>query len=179
MATPQPFGREMTNREFFIRRWEQEYPAFLRVLKAVPADGLDYRPEPRARSAGELLALLVGIEQAGNELCEKGEIRWEDPGGIRKRDEMVASYEQTHEELQKRLRQMDEATWNKRAQCWEHGHVEIEDTLGGLLWLFFFDAIHHRGQLSTYIRPMGSKVPSIYGPSADEPTAKCFPVGLR
>jgi uncharacterized damage-inducible protein DinB len=37
------------------------------------------------------------------------------------------------------------------------------------LWLFFFDAIHHRGQLSTYIRPMGGKVPSIYGPSGDDP----------
>ncbi len=32
-----------------------------------------------------------------------------------------------------------------------------------------FDAIHHRGQLSVYLRPMGSKVPSIYGPSADDP----------
>jgi uncharacterized damage-inducible protein DinB len=35
-------------------------------------------------------------------------------------------------------------------------------------WGFLFDIIHHRGQLSTYLRPMGSTVPSIYGPSADE-----------
>jgi uncharacterized damage-inducible protein DinB len=166
----------MTNREFFIRRWEQEHPAFLQVLKAVPADRLDYRPEPRARSAGELVALLVGIEQAGNELCEKGEIHWEDPGGIRTRDEMVAAYERSHETLRKRLQQMDEATWNKSSQCWEYGHVEIEDTVGGLFWLFLFDAVHHRGQLSTYIRPMGGKVPSIYGATAEEPTAKCVPV---
>src|SRR5689334_7291005 len=41
------------------------------------------------------------------------------------------------------------------------GHV------GGLLWIALFDAVHHRGQLSAYIRPMGGKVPSIYGPSAD------------
>jgi uncharacterized damage-inducible protein DinB len=27
--------------------------------------------------------------------------------------------------------------------------------------------VHHRGQLSTYLRPMGGKVPAIYGPSAD------------
>lgn len=179
MATPQPFGREMTNREFFIRRWEQEYPAFVQVFKALPVDQLDYRPEPRARSAGELLALLVGIEQAGNELCEKGEIRWEDPKGFAKRDEMVAAYEQNHEALGKRLRELDEATWYKSSKCWEHGHVEIEDSVGGLLWLFFFDAVHHRGQLSTYIRPMGGKVPSICGPSADEPSAKCIPVGLH
>jgi uncharacterized damage-inducible protein DinB len=168
----------MTNREFFIRRWDQEYSAFLQVLKAVPADRLAYRPEPRARSAGELAALLVGLEQAGNELCEKGEIHWDDPGGTGKRDEMIAVYEQTHRELRNRLRRMDETTWNKRAQCWEHGHVEIEDTVGGLHWLFLFDGIHHRGQLSTYIRPIGGKVPSIYGPSADEPLAKCPPVSF-
>jgi uncharacterized damage-inducible protein DinB len=35
------------------------------------------------------------------------------------------------------------------------------------LWFILFDAIHHRGQLSAYLRPMGGKVPSIYGPSAD------------
>jgi uncharacterized damage-inducible protein DinB len=33
-------------------------------------------------------------------------------------------------------------------------------------------SIHHRGQLSTYLRPMGSKVPSIYGGSADEPITR-------
>jgi len=36
-------------------------------------------------------------------------------------------------------------------------------------WGFLLDIIHHRGQLSTYLRPMGSTVPQIYGPSADEP----------
>jgi len=37
-----------------------------------------------------------------------------------------------------------------------------------LAWGVLFDLIHHRGQLSTYLRPMGSTVPAIYGPSADE-----------
>jgi uncharacterized damage-inducible protein DinB len=36
-------------------------------------------------------------------------------------------------------------------------------------WGFLLDIIHHRGQLSMYLRPMGSTVPQIYGPSADEP----------
>jgi len=36
-----------------------------------------------------------------------------------------------------------------------------------MAWILLFDAIHHRGQISTLIRPMGGKVPSIYGPSAD------------
>jgi len=63
MAT-QSLGRELGNREFFIQRWEQEYPAFVRVFKALPANGLDYRPHPRSRSAGELVALLVSSNKA-------------------------------------------------------------------------------------------------------------------
>ena len=38
-----------------------------------------------------------------------------------------------------------------------------------LAWSFLFDIVHHRGQITTYLRPMGSTVPQIYGPSADEP----------
>ncbi len=43
-----------------------------------------------------------------------------------------------------------------------------ERPLGEIMWLYHFDLIHHRGQLSTYLRPMGAKVPSIYGKSGDE-----------
>ncbi len=48
------------------------------------------------------------------------------------------------------------------------GDAAWETTIDGFVWGFLFDAIHHRGQLSTYLRPMGGKVPSIYGPSADD-----------
>jgi DinB family len=42
-----------------------------------------------------------------------------------------------------------------------------EHPAGTFLWLSLFDAIHHRGQLTACLRPMGGKVPAIYGPSAD------------
>ena len=38
-----------------------------------------------------------------------------------------------------------------------------------VLWGILMDSIHHRGQFSVYLRMAGGKVPSIYGPSADEP----------
>ncbi|HEV8216524.1 MAG TPA: DinB family protein, partial [Gemmatimonadaceae bacterium] len=40
---------------------------------------------------------------------------------------------------------------------------------GPMAWGFLFDIIHHRGQITTYLRPMGSTVPQVYGPTADEP----------
>ena len=44
----------------------------------------------------------------------------------------------------------------------------MKDTAYEMAWGFLLDQIDHRGQLSTYLRPMGAKVPAIYGPSADE-----------
>ncbi len=48
------------------------------------------------------------------------------------------------------------------------GKVLWTDTLENMVWGFLFDMVHHRGQLTAYIRPMGGKVPAIYGPSADD-----------
>jgi uncharacterized damage-inducible protein DinB len=49
------------------------------------------------------------------------------------------------------------------------GGAAWEDSIGEMVWGFLFDEVHHRGQLSTFLRPIGGKVPSIYGPSADDP----------
>jgi uncharacterized damage-inducible protein DinB len=82
---------------------------------------------------------------------------------------MIAVYEKNAAELESRLAKLDDAAWDKKAKFLVEGNVAWEAGLGDMLWGFLFDAIHHRGQLSTYIRPMGGKVPSIYGPSADDP----------
>jgi len=173
---PNRYGTELTNREYFIRRWSQEHPAFVDVCKALPASRLDYRPHPASRSAGELVALLVAIEQSCIALCEAGKtsystgLRWHPSTGFTSLEDMIAAYERYHEVLADRLEKLDDATWNHAAWL-IRGEQEIllKDTVGGLLWIALFDTVHHRGQLSTYIRPMGGKVPSIYGPSADAP----------
>jgi uncharacterized damage-inducible protein DinB len=170
------FGRDLSNREFFIRRWEQEFPGFLQVIRALPSDQLTYRPHPRSRSAGELAALLVSLEQSCIDLCTSGQssydtgMRWHPAERTATREEMIAAYEVHHNTLAEKLYSLDDAAWNHPA--WMiRGDQEIllKDTVGGLMWIALFDAVHHRGQLSTYIRTMGGKVPSIYGPSADNP----------
>jgi uncharacterized damage-inducible protein DinB len=174
---PEPIlGTQLSNREFFIRRWSQEYPAFVDTFKALPPDRLEYRPHPGSRSAGELVALLVSVEQSCAELCESGRssynsgLRFHPASGFTKLEEMLAAYDRHHHALAEKLNGLDDNTWNRPAWL-TRGEQEIvlKDTVGGLLWLALFDAVHHRGQLSTYIRPMGGKVPSIYGPSADSP----------
>jgi hypothetical protein len=54
---------------------------------------------------------------------------------------------------------------------WEGGldFFGSEHAAAPMAWSFLFDIVHHRGQITTYLRPMGSTVPQVYGPSADEP----------
>ncbi len=159
----------MSNRLFYIRCWEDEYPVFVKTLKAVPADKLDYRPHPSSRSAAELVWLQVVEKRSWFELLDTGKMNWEVHPPAMTLDEMIADYLDTHRRLAPRLKKVTDTNWSrKRVQFIVEGKVLLQTSLGHLFWLGLFDAIHHRGQLSTYIRPMGGKVPAIYGLSADD-----------
>jgi uncharacterized damage-inducible protein DinB len=166
----------LTNREFFIRRLSQEHAAFVDVCRALPADKLDYRPHPASRSAGELVAMLVSAQQSSIELCENGSssfnsgMQWHPSNPLTTLDQMIAAFELHHRSLIQKLHGVSDATWERPAWLMRgKQEILVKDTVGGLLWIALFDAVHHRGQLSTYIRPMGGEVPSIYGPSGDAP----------
>ena len=81
---------------------------------------------------------------------------------------MLAMYERWSKQLIDVVSKVDDEGWDRKAQGIYQGKVVMEQPLGIFLWFILFDAIHHRGQLAAYLRPMGGKVPSIYGPSADE-----------
>ena len=70
------------------------------------------------------------------------------------------------------LKKLDDAGWKRPVRFLMEGKQINETTTNEMLWGFLHDMIHHRGQLSTYIRPMGGKVPSIYGPSGDAAQAR-------
>ena len=158
----------MTNLEFCIARRKAEQPAFLRVLKAVPGGKLDYRPDPKSRTAAELAWMLAAEEASLLSLLETGDIHWkeEKPPSL---EQIVATYERSANAVNEKLAKLDDAGWQKKGRFLMGGAAVWEDTVEQMMWGMLFDSIHHRGQLSTYLRPMGGKVPSIYGPSADDP----------
>jgi uncharacterized damage-inducible protein DinB len=159
----------MTNLEFCVARRKAERTAFVRVLKAIPKERLDYRPDPKARTAIELAWLLAIEEAALVSLIKDGVVEWKESTPPDDIEKVVAAFEHSSAEVNERMERMDEAAWNKKVRFLMGNGGTWEDTLGQMVWGFLFDAIHHRGQLSTYLRPMGGKVPSIYGPSADDP----------
>jgi hypothetical protein len=147
MAT-QSLGRELSNREFFIQRWEQEYSAFIRVFKALPADRLDYRPHPASRSAGQLVALLVSAQESCIQLCKNRKslysgLRWQEPATLANQDQMISAYERDHNTLAIQLHSLDDNGWNHQAWLIQGtDEILLKDTVGGLLWIALFDEEH-------------------------------------
>ncbi len=159
----------MTNLEFCVARRKAERPAFIRVLKAIPEARADYRPDPKARTAAELAWLLAVEEAALLSLLDAGVVEWKDSPPPARLDTTVAAFENSSAEVNAKLERLDAEAWEKKVRLLMGGGGAWEEALSQMVWGFLFDAIHHRGQLSTYLRPMGGKVPSIYGPSADDP----------
>ena len=156
----------MTLREFYLERRRAEVPVFLSVLKAVPADHLSYKPHDRSPSAEQIVWTVTSELRACLDAVTHYKAEWkaEPPRPLR---EMVDLFERWSNELTDVVASMDEASWNRVAQFYYDGKVVSEQPVGQFLWFILFDAIHHRGQLSAYLRPMGGTVPAIYGPSAD------------
>jgi uncharacterized damage-inducible protein DinB len=158
----------MTNREFHLQCRKNETLAFLRVLNALPHDKFDYTPHEKSQTVEKIVWTLIAEAQALLQLIDTGELTFGAPPSLPPA-QMIDSFETAWNAVIQKIDAMDEAAWNKTGRFMMNGQVRMEQPLSGFLWLFFFDAIHHRGQLSTYIRPMGGKVPSIYGPSGDDP----------
>lgn len=160
----------MSELQFLKARRAAELPTFKKVLKALPADRWDYTPHERSPSARQIAWTLAGETQASSMAVDEGRVEWKPVAPPDDVEAIKRSFEEAYQALDERLNKLDDQGWQKNMQLIVGGKVVREMPLGEFLWIFFFDAIHHRGQLSTYIRPMGGKVPAIYGPSGDEAT---------
>jgi uncharacterized damage-inducible protein DinB len=159
----------MNCKDFFLKHWQKEGPATHKVISRVPTDSCEYRSDPKARTAREIAWLMVREEEALVEGLERGRFEWAEAPPPEKFGDIVALYERQHDALTNRLEKIAGSRWEENLPFVFGGQEVMRDTGNEMAWGFLLDQIHHRGQLSTYLRPMGAKVPSIYGPSADEP----------
>lgn len=158
----------MNNREFFIERWEAEVPAFGRVLRAVPENQLTYRPHERSTASGALAWQLAEEQRHLCELLDTGQINADTKPHPTKVKDIVAAWDKATSDLRARLKAAKDERWSGSGKFMRDGKAVWQDTVQNLAWGYLFDMVHHRGQLSAYLRPMGGKVPAIYGPSADD-----------
>ena len=149
--------------------WEGEFPATVRVLSAVRDDQRDYRPHPKSRSAWELATHLATADVWFLESIERGEFQFDADAStkaeakLKSVADVVAFYEKAVPDRLNRLRGMSGEQLAQEIDFF--GMMKMSRAS----WIGFANnhSVHHRGQLSAYLRAFGAKVPDIYGPSGD------------
>ena len=155
-------------RDYILQGIEGEFTATKRVLAAIPEERADdYRPDPKSKTARELAWHLVVSEVMFFDGVASGSFEGatEEPANPTKNlAELVAYYETNFKaglEKVKKLSGEQLATVVPFFGVFNFPAVQYLSFLHN-------HSVHHRGQLSAYLRAMGSKVPAIYGPSGDE-----------
>ena len=162
-----PKNSETGRLDFYRTRLAKETPLTMGVLLALAQADLSYKPHERSSTAGQIISTIIKGLAIRNDLAAKGQAEVARPSAD-SYQEPIPEFEEQSVALGWRLSQLKQQQWGEPSRLRLGEQVILERPLGEIMWLFHFDLIHHRGQLSTYLRPMGAKVPLIYGKSGDE-----------
>ncbi|HYK03348.1 MAG TPA: DinB family protein [Thermoanaerobaculia bacterium] len=154
----------------FRNLYQAEHERTRKVLEAFPADQAEFKPHERSSSALKLLQTFV-VEQnlllravRNEQVVGSGGF-----GAVPKSwNEALEALETQHREIMERLETLKDGELQTVQFMTGPGKMGDFEPLHFLRFMLF-DQIHHRGQLSVYVRMAGGKVPAIYGPSGDEP----------
>ena len=157
-------------RNFYAVSLKNEHPVTRRVIEAIPDDNADYRPNDIVKSARDLAWHIVSAEHRFmaaviNGVFEFGGTRPESVKAVR---DIASWYGETFQRDHERIAALPADALLKVVDF--RGIFQFPAVV--YLQIGLHHTIHHRGQLSMYLRPMGAKVPSIYGESFDATQAR-------
>jgi len=171
MGTPLQPEQALILREAALRSLTAERPVTQRVIEAIPLDKGDFRMDDVGKSALDLAWHIVGAEHKFLDFVVKGTFDVTPAPRPAHLDHSAAIARWFAETAAK--------DYEKVAAAPVEALVKVVDFRGRyqfpavtFLQIGLNHSIHHRGQLSMYLRPMGAKVPSIYGESYDSAKAK-------
>ena len=139
-----------------------------KVLESVPADKADFRPDSVSRSANELVRHIAAADNRFLETVINGVFDANPamiPENVKTPQEIANWYEARFAKNFEALGKLNGGQLTKIVDF----RGMFQRPAVTFLMMGLHHTIHHRGQLSSYLRPMGAKVPSIYGPSGDDP----------
>lgn len=147
---------------------EREQQTTLGLIESVPADKADYQPDPNSRSAFDLCWHIASAENLFLKSVAAGAFDFTATDKAKTLPEVVAFYKET---FAKNVAALKALTGEQLAKIVDfRGMMQLPAV--SFLTFNMNHIIHHRGQLSVYLRPMGAKVPAIYGESYDSKIAK-------
>lgn len=170
----QPFNPEQAKfllTDLFLPALEREQPKTREVIEAIPAPGGNYRPDTVSKTALELAWHIVAAEKRFLEGIVAGQFNFAPisrPENVRNGADIGRWYGEMVQAVLPRLRQMSGEQLTKSIDF--RGMFQSPAIM--FMQIALNHSIHHRGQLSVYLRPAGGKVPAIYGESYDSAEAR-------
>lgn len=159
-------------RQLLIDAWKDESARTRRVLTAFPESASEMRPHETSQCARELAHTFcveagVGIAALTDtlDLSKMGSM----PAPPATWGEVLTAYDGAYAGLISTLENTADDKMGDSVTFFTGPKQMGPVPKMGIVQFMLNDHIHHRGQLSVYLRMSGSKVPSIYGPSRDEP----------
>jgi uncharacterized damage-inducible protein DinB len=164
----------MSAKQAFLDTYDREHATTMRVLRAYPDDQLDFKPHPRSNSARDLAWTFVlecglGTKVWHDQLAQGVPSGSKPPAAPEKWSDLLDQLEQAYAGFRALVASASEEELNETVHFFVAPKTMGELTRKDWIWFLLHDQIHHRGQFSVYLRMAGGKVPSIYGPTADEP----------
>jgi uncharacterized damage-inducible protein DinB len=168
-----PAAATSSARQQFLDTYQREHQTTMRVLRAYPTDKLDLQPHPKLKTARDLAWIFVLERGLGSAVWQdafaSGGPSGEMPPAPESWEQLLGALEKAHQDFAELVFNTSEEDLMKTVKF-----MVGPKTLGDFkridfAWFLLSDQIHHRGQFSVYLRMADGKVPSIYGPSADEP----------
>ncbi len=175
MATSAPItvGAIASAKETFLASYEREHATTMRVLRAYPVDKLDLRPAAMCKSARELawvFALERGLGQmVFQNLLASGVPAGGMPSAPESWDAVLGAVEKGHQDFGAVVRATSDSALLENVKFLTAPKTLGDVTRLDFAWFLLHDEIHHRGQFTIYVRMAGGIVPSVYGPTAEEP----------
>ena len=169
-------GEQTTDRsavQQFLDVYEKEHATTMRVLRAFPPEKADLRPHAMCKTAKELAWVFVAERGLGtmlmNDVFASGMPSGDAPPAPERFEDILSALEAAHREFGELVASYNDAQLADQISFFTGPQQMGKYTRGEVLWFLLHDQIHHRGQFSIYLRMADAKVPSIYGPTADEP----------
>lgn len=162
--------------ERILDQLESESPRTTRVLENVPEGRDDWKPHEKSMPLGRLANLVATIPSWVGFIVDRDELDVMPPAGqstqpppARTRAELLAAHEKAMEGAREALRKASDEHLAKPWKLLAGGKVVAEDPRHVVLRDTLMHMAHHRGQLTVYLRLNDATVPSVYGPTADDP----------
>ena len=161
--------------DWFIAELESEAAKSRRVLEQVPPGKRDWKPHERSMQLGYLSDLIANIPSWVGMAITRDELDIAPKDGPSQRPaplntsaELVAALDKAMATARQALQSTTDAHLETPWRLLAGGQVAFEQPRHQVIRDTFLHAAHHRGQMTVYLRLLGSKVPSVYGPTADD-----------